>query len=209
MPRTYAACLIDVFNTVLSVDNPAYLAALAESAGIDLDSFVSATEQWSPRTSVGSLTIRQALEETLRVCGSAASPEALARLVAEEARLLHEHCTIHDETVPFLEALRERGVRSAFVSNCADNTRPLLDAYGLTGLVDELVLSCEVGSSKPAPGIYAAALERLGVRAEEAVFVDDEPAFCDGARSLGIRAFRLDRDGRGEVSRLHDLLEWL
>ena len=30
------------------------------------------------------------------------------------------------------------------MSNCADNTRPLLEWLGLSSLVDELVLSCEV-----------------------------------------------------------------
>jgi putative hydrolase of the HAD superfamily len=113
---------------------------------------------------------------------------------------------LHDDTMPFLETLRTKGVRMAFVSNCADNTHPLLDVLGLSGLVDELVLSCEVGAAKPDPAIFEAALERLGVAPDEALFVDDQQDYCDGAAALGIRAVRIDRfDGSGPVTTLTEL----
>jgi putative hydrolase of the HAD superfamily len=83
------------------------------------------------------------------------------------------------------------------VSNCAENTRPLLDRLGLSDLVDALVLSCEVGVAKPAPAIFRAALERLDVSAEDALFVDDQEHYCAGATAIGIRAVRIDRSGNG------------
>ncbi len=97
-------------------------------------------------------------------------------------------------------------MRTAFVSNCADNTRPLLEWLGLDSLVDELVLSCEVGVAKPDPRIFEIALDRLGVAAADTLFVDDQPAFCDAAAALGIRAVLIDRvGGAGEVSTLAEL----
>ncbi len=72
--------------------------------------------------------------------------------------------------------------------------------------MDELVLSCEVGAAKPDPAIFETALESLGVRAEEALFVDDQRAFCDGAAALGIHAVLIDRTGRaGTVASLGEL----
>ena len=95
---------------------------------------------------------------------------------------------------------------TAFVSNCADNTRPHLELTGLSGLVDELVLSCEVGVAKPYPGIFEIALDRLGVAAADTLFVDDQPAFCEAAAGLGIRAVLIDRfRGTGDVSDLGEL----
>jgi FMN phosphatase YigB (HAD superfamily) len=52
------------------------------------------------------------------------------------------------------------------------------------------VLSYEVGFAKPDPAIYRLALDRAGVKAAEAVFVDDLAANVEAARALGIDAFQ-------------------
>ncbi len=128
------------------------------------------------------------------------------RLLAKDRELVREMSVLHDDTVPFLGSLRDRGVKTAFVSNCADNTRPLLEWLGLDSAVDELVLSCEVRAAKPSPAIFEIALDRLGVAAGDALFVDDQQAFCDAATALGIRAVLIDRHtGTGEVSTLAEL----
>ena len=88
-----------------------------------------------------------------------------------------------------------RGIRTAIVGNCDHFTRPAVEALGLEDEVDALILSFEVGAMMPdAPG-HEEALGRLVVDAAQAVFVDDQPDFCDGAVALGIRTFRIDRDG--------------
>ena len=69
----------------------------------------------------------------------------------------------------------------------------MLVAYGIDRLADELVLSCEVRSAKPAAEIFRLALGRLGVRAEAAVFVDDQARFCAGSMAVGIRAAQIVR----------------
>ena len=154
-----------------------------------------------------SANIGSALNAVLRSCGRAVDAERLSQLVAEDRRLLQQLSIVHDDTVPFLESLQARGVRTAFVSNCADNTRALLEATGLHSLVDELVLSCEVGVSKPDPSIYRTALEQLQVDAGQALFIDDQQVYCDGAAAVGIRPIRIDRfDGLGEASDLTSLL---
>ena len=64
---------------------------------------------------------------------------------------------------------------------------------GVLDLVDIPVLSCEVGVAKPSPGIYEHALTELGVPAEAAIFVDDQPSYCAGATALGISAVQIAR----------------
>ena len=48
------------------------------------------------------------------------------------------------------------------------------------------VYSCRVGMSKPSPAIYGAALDSLGVAAEEALYVDDIGEFVSAARQIGL-----------------------
>lgn len=203
---TYNACLVDVFETAVSIDMARYNAALAGQAGIDPGAFAAEFSAWAVPAMEGKVTVRQALAEVLRACGTTPDARLLERLVVADGDLVDELAVLHDDVVPFLESLREAGVRTAFVSNCAENARPLLDRLGLTALVDELVLSCEVGKVKPDPAIFVAAVERLGVRASESLFVDDQLAFCHAAEALGIRAVQIDRaNGRGAVSTLSQL----
>lgn len=206
MSAPYAACLVDVFGTALSVDFERYNAGIGERAGVDQKDFLDAVQLWAAGVMDGSTPMAEALEQTLRGCGAVPAVELIDDLVRVERALIHDLAVLHEDTVPFLELLRERGVRTAFVSNCADNTRPLLDALGLTELVDELVLSCEVGVAKPSPGIFEEALARLEVAPAQALFADDHQGYCDGAAALGIRAVRIDRVGMtGEISLLSEL----
>jgi len=53
----------------------------------------------------------------------------------------------------------------------------------------ELVVdSAYVGVRKPEPEIYQITLDRLGVPAGQALFIDDVDVNCDGARAAGMRA---------------------
>ena len=45
----------------------------------------------------------------------------------------------------------------------------------LTDLVDELLLSCEIGSAKSNLDAFKIALRRLGTRPSETLFIDDTP----------------------------------
>lgn len=48
------------------------------------------------------------------------------------------------------------------------------------------IYSCSVGASKPNPIIYKEALQACKVRAHEAVYIDDVPAYAQAATQLGM-----------------------
>ena len=54
---------------------------------------------------------------------------------------------------------------------------------------DHLCFSYQVGALKPEAGAFLATLERLGLRLEECVFVDDSAENVEGARAVGLDAF--------------------
>ena len=204
---TYAACLIDVFDTVLSVDRRRHVAGIAELVGVPVADFTAAAQAWGPAIGDGRASLAEVIRAVLRDGGRDPSDTEVADLVVADLRLQQELVVLYDDVVPFLQSLRAAGVRTAFVSNCAENTRPLLDGLGLSGLVDHLVLSCEVGEVKPEAAIYRRALDRVGAEPGQALFVDDQRSYCAGAADLGIEAVRIDRfGGSGEVSTLADLV---
>ncbi|HET9658608.1 MAG TPA: HAD-IA family hydrolase [Kineosporiaceae bacterium] len=98
-----------------------------------------------------------------------------------------------DDTVAVLNALRENGIRTLLLSNIGRDVRPRLRACGVAGLLDDVVLSYEVGLIKPDPQIFALAVERLGVPAERALMVGDSPLDDTGGTPLGLRTLILPR----------------
>lgn len=66
--------------------------------------------------------------------------------------------------------------------------RAKVSLLGLEGLIDFVLISEEFGASKPDPGIYHAAVDRLGVGHEDVVFVGDTAEFdMAGAHAAGMR----------------------
>jgi putative hydrolase of the HAD superfamily len=207
------AVLIDVYRTVLRVDFDLVDRNLAEAAGVPVDLLRDALEIVAPDVTIGALTMTDALDRALRSCGARPSA-AVADLVRLDKESLLEASTVYDDVVPFLAQLDSLGVRAAFISNCAENTRPLLEQLGLADLVDAVILSCEVGAAKPSAEIFERALSVLAVEPSAALLVDDQPEYCDGATAIGMHAVRISRGGAGErpargASLIHSLDELL
>jgi HAD superfamily hydrolase (TIGR01509 family) len=210
------ACLLDVYDTLVTLDFPLHAASLPARAGVPVDRWEAASERVGPLTNEGRLTMAEAFTEILIECGHEPTPELVDALVDLDHVLLLGTVHVFDDVMPFLETLAARAVEIAIVSNCSESTRALLEATGITDMVDELVLSCEIGATKPSPAIYQAALDGLGIDARDAVFVDDQRGFCSGAARLGIRAARILRHdfqpppGAGEhvVRSLRELEPW-
>jgi putative hydrolase of the HAD superfamily len=59
-------------------------------------------------------------------------------------------------------------------------------------LVDVLVDGSVEKVLKPDPRIYLTVVERLGVAAEDCLFVDDQPGNCRGAEDVGMSVVRFD-----------------
>lgn len=53
---------------------------------------------------------------------------------------------------------------------------------------DAICLSSEIGVTKPNPEAYKITAERLGVRPDECVFIDDRLDLCTGAQWVGMHA---------------------
>ncbi|MEA2370231.1 MAG: putative hydrolase of the superfamily [Solirubrobacteraceae bacterium] len=100
----------------------------------------------------------------------------------------------YPDVAPALAALRRRGVHLVVLSNWDISLHDALASSGLTGLLDGVVCSAEHGEAKPAPGIFAAAVELAGVPAGRAIHVGDSyEEDVLGARAAGIEPVLLSR----------------
>ena len=101
------------------------------------------------------------------------------------------------ETMAALEAGRARGLVQGVVSDWGSDLLPILHAHEITRLMDFVVASAVVGSSKPHRDIFLYALGRADVRADETVYVGDSYlADVLGSRGAGLHPILIDRDGK-------------
>ncbi len=102
---------------------------------------------------------------------------------------------LFEDTLPVLAELRAHGLKIGLVSNTGRDLAAFVAHHALD--VDVALGSATHGKTKPHPTIFQAALDELGVSAEEAAMVGDSPEDdIEGARALGMRAFLVDRDYR-------------
>ena len=190
------AVLIDLYDTLVWSRWPSLRDLIERRTGLDEGELVRAFVRTRPARSVGSYSSVQGdMTAVLEEAGVADDPTLVAELVELERSFLVDGVHLYEDSVPVMRALRERGIVTAVVSNCSHSTRPIVDRLGLEDEADAIVLSFEVGVAKPDAGIYLTALERLRVAPDEAVFVDDQAAYCDGAMRVGMSAFLIQREG--------------
>ena len=102
---------------------------------------------------------------------------------------------LNDDMVAFIHDLRSANIPTAILTNNVREFRqwwwPLLDFDALfTTIVD----SHEVGMRKPNPAIYQLTLERLGVTAPRAAFLDDLHANVEAASAVGLHGIHVEQD---------------
>ena len=184
---------MDAYDTIVTCDFSVLRRELLMLAGLSEDHWNDDYNRFSPLLNDGRMSKATAFGEILRARGGEPRADLVREMVKADHELLIANSRLFDDAVPFLENLRARGIKIAIVSNCTENTRPMLVEFGVDALTDALVLSCEVGAAKPAAEIFQHALDRLGVTADAAVFVDDQAGFCAGGVAVGISAVQIVR----------------
>ena len=192
MPEPFDAVLLDLYDTIVWSEWFRLRDAIAARIGDDMeaDRLQKAFEQTRPARGVGAFgSVEGDMAAVLEAAGVPYDATLVDELVELERTHLANGVHLYDDVVPALVSLRERGVKTALVSNCSHSTRPVVERLGLDAVFDKVVLSFEVRAMKPDPAIYRATLEQLGaVAPERAVFVDDQPTYCDGATAIGLDA---------------------
>ncbi len=134
-----------------------------------------------------------------RRTGTACDPGELARAASDMF-------TLKADMIPVLAGLERIDCPFGILSNTCGIHWDHLRAGGwapLTGAVSRIVLSHEVGATKPDPRIFAVAAEAAGVAPHDIFFTDDLPEHVAGARAVGWDA-ELFTSAGGLLAALHD-----
>jgi putative hydrolase of the HAD superfamily len=202
--RPLRAVFLDAGNTLIFADRLRILELYhAEGVASDEDRIVraelQARAQLAARVEEGAVGTEPHLwrEYFMTLFRLSGVPEEALAGVGRRLRETHErdHLWTHVDpgTGEALEALLDHGYRLAVISNADGRMEAVLKRTGLTRFLEFVMDSEVVGVAKPDPAIFRAGLERMGVPAEEALYVGDLfPVDVVGAWGAGMEAVLLD-----------------
>jgi putative hydrolase of the HAD superfamily len=190
-----AAVLLDLYDTLVQSDWRVWRDAMAAHLGVPPARIGEAFDVTRPARSVGAYADEAGdMIAILEAAGIDPAPGPVAELVAAEQEFFVDGIRLYPDSLPVVRELRARGTKVILVSNCSHNTGPVVHRLGLDDEFDALILSYRARSRKPQAAIYEAALAAAGnVAPADAVFVDDQAAYCDGAAALGIGTMMIHR----------------
>ncbi len=140
-------------------------------------------------------------------------PELVARgkqaLIDDDANV-----EFFDGVPETLLTLKAQGYLLAIVTDTANSISAKLSWFERRGfgcVWDSIISSMDVGTRKPDPKLYHAALDQLGVTSDQAVFVGHSASELDGARAVGMKtiAFNYEKDAKADyyIQHFSDLLK--
>lgn len=107
----------------------------------------------------------------------------------------------YDDVLPTLRQLKFRRYKVGIISNAPWGSPGMLwheelERHGLSEYADVIVFCTDIGWRKPAKRIFEFTLKKLGVSANECVFIGDDPRWdVVGPRSVGMDTIIMDRSG--------------
>lgn len=198
-PLNTTAIIFDLGKVLVSFDHDRCYQTLATTMGTSASTVKKVVEESiRPQFDRGEMSIDE-VHSTLedRIGGA-----------IDREKLLHAWADVFDpipEMLSWLQSLHGR-VRLALLSNTDAIHLPWVKTrFGFLSLFDHLILSYEVGATKPDPAIYQTALKRLDLPAAACCYIDDIKAYADAARALNMMAVH----HRSPTKTLPVVEEWL
>ncbi|ASJ09687.1 2-haloalkanoic acid dehalogenase [Thermococcus siculi] len=132
---------------------------------------------------------------------------------------MHErYGRLFPDALETIRTLKDLGLHVGIITDSDnDYIEAHLKALGIYDLFDSVTTSEDAGYYKPHERPFLMALERAGLKPEEAIYVGDNPSKdCVGAKNVGMASVLLDPEGKKRelwgncdfvVSRLSDVVE--
>uniref|UniRef100_A0AC35G2N5 Uncharacterized protein n=1 Tax=Panagrolaimus sp. PS1159 TaxID=55785 RepID=A0AC35G2N5_9BILA len=116
--------------------------------------------------------------------------------------------TTDESVVSALKKLKESGFKIALLTNNGwiDDTKTKSMIPCDIEYFDVIVESCRVNMRKPFPDIYQLTLEKLELKPQECIFIDDLKMNCEAAEKLGIKSIQVvNGDSETALKELEEL----
>ncbi len=104
-----------------------------------------------------------------------------------------ENLTLDKDFIDFAKKTKEKYQIVLLSNDSLEHSKRITEFYGIDDLFDERILSDETGFKKPSLEIFDAALEKIGRKPSECIFVDSKVKNLLYAEEVGISALLFNR----------------
>lgn len=147
---------------------------------------------------------RAMIPELLRNIGMPFPTDALLLRLMEAVHQYSAYWSMHPETLPVLEELKNRGFTLGVIANWEPSLKRFLTEFELDGYFTVVTSSMVEGVAKPDPILFHRSVKGAGLRSEECLHVGPSiEEDVTGAMAAGIRPVWLNRTG---ISTGHEIL---
>jgi putative hydrolase of the HAD superfamily len=180
----YDAIVFDLWNTLVVWQGDDIYRRMSDHTGVEHERFMQAWVDAYDERATGPIepSVRSVLAKL------ELDHAHLEGLVSLRTELTRRMLVPRPGAIGVLTELRRRGRKLGLISVCSEEVPILWDETLLAPLIDAPVFSCSVGVAKPDRRIYEIAADRLGLEPSDCLFVDDQPAFAEGAIAAGMDA---------------------
>lgn len=119
------------------------------------------------------------------------SVASLAEVSVYEAKRFIDDNTKNKQLFSLIRSLKTN-YKIGLLSNAGANWLEELFNTDEISLFDDIVLSCEVGLTKPDIKIYQLCVSRLGIEPAESILIDNSARYCEGAKKAGLKALQYE-----------------
>ena len=185
------AVIFDMYETLITHYNcPLYFGTqMAADAGISEEKFLKTWRLSDEDRTTGKVTFEEIIEKILKE-NDCFSEKKMNEMVKKRIRCKEEcFAHLHPEIIPMLESLKGKGMLIGLISNCFSEEAAVIKESVLYPYFDGVCLSYEEGVQKPDPVIFERCMRKLGVKADECLYVGDGGSNeLETAASIGMKA---------------------
>jgi putative hydrolase of the HAD superfamily len=120
--------------------------------------------------------------------------------------VIRRRLLLQPELFEYAAQLRAEGYKTAVLSNIYSPITWILRRMGDLKDFDPVVYSSDIGVRKPSPQAYHAVLDKLDLKPQECIFVDNRPDNIQGAKKVGMQTV-LDENTKQTIADVKQIIK--
>ncbi|MBU0461891.1 MAG: HAD family phosphatase [Nanoarchaeota archaeon] len=182
MDQKIKIVLFDVGGVLLNDIFPSIGDLVEKNYSIDPDAFHPVRRKYWPKHLLGRSTISEFFSS---ICDELKLPQNAADDILKKS---YSFLKQNKETLEVVKGMKQKKMKLGILSNNSKEWAYYsLDKFHLRDYFDEIFLSCDLHMGKPFPNIYQHIIEKLRLKPEQILFIDNKDVNISAAEKLGMQ----------------------
>jgi HAD superfamily hydrolase (TIGR01509 family) len=176
------AVVFDFGGVIELYEGGTMLSAIAQNLGVSIGDFRAVYFQHNHLSNVKNMSWEDMILTVVSVFNKDKTKEDEVREIIRDRASQRR---VNTELLSFFPKFKKLGLKTGIFSNANSALRKRMKELDLLDLPDVLVLSGDIGHQKPHKEAFQVLFEKLKLRPEEVVFIDDTPRSLEKAGEIG------------------------